>query len=80
MPGDCAEGNRMPSTGTYGAAVSEPSRLIIRRSFDYISKGLDVDLGPWTYYSLPVLGIDALSAGGRAEGALGSCRIELPAR
>ena len=78
MPGDCVEGNPMPSTGTYGAEVFESFRLISRRAFGYLSKRAEVDLDPWTYYNLPVLGIDALSVGDRADGALGSRRVELP--
>ena len=68
----------MPCTGTYGDSVFESFRWISRRAFDYLIKGSGVDLDPWTYYNLPVLGIDALSAAERAAETLGSCRIELP--
>ena len=68
----------MPSTGRYGTAVFEAWRVIPKYDFAFLSGGSKPDLDPWTYYNLPVLGIDALSAGSRSKDVLGSCRIELP--
>ena len=70
----------MPRTGRYGTAVFEAWRTISKRDFHFLSDGAVPDLDPWANYNLPIIGIDALAAGARSAGALGSCRIELPAR
>ena len=78
MPVDTVDGNLMPSAGKYGTEVSESRRTIPKRDFFFLIDGAVPDLDPWAYYNLPVLGIDPLSAGARASGTLGSCRIEHP--
>ena len=70
----------MPITGKYGTAVSEVWRVIPKRDFFSPNDVATPDLDHWAYYNLPVLGIDALTAGTRAGGTLGSCRIEHPTR
>lgn len=79
-PGDTIEGNLMPSVGKYGTAVFEARRPLPKCDFLFLIGGTIPDLDPWTYYNLPVLGIDELAAGARGSGTLGSRRIEMPTK